>query len=85
MNAREAIARFITEEFFLQDTGAEDIPDDLNLMEAGIVDSLGLLRIVAFLEEELGVVIEPEDMVPENLDSIQVILNLVNAQARAVA
>lgn len=85
MNAREAIARFITEEFFLQDTSAEEIPDDLNLMDAGIVDSLGLLRIVAFLEEELGVVIEPEEMVPENLHSIQAILGLVNAQARAVA
>ncbi len=80
MNAREVIARFIADEF-LRDTEADDIPDDLNLIEAGIVDSLGLLRIVAFLEEELRVSIEPEAMVPENLHSIRAILDLVALQS----
>ncbi len=79
MNKREAIARFIADEF-LGDTQAKDIPDDLNLIDAGIVDSLGLLRIVAFLEEELRVVIEPEAMVPENLNSIQAILHLTQTK-----
>lgn len=87
MNTREAtrevIARFIADEF-LPDTEAKDIPDDLNLMDAGIVDSLGLLRIVAFLEEELRVVIEPEAMVPENLNSIQAILDLTQATETTV-
>lgn len=81
MNTREVIARFIADEF-LPDTEAKDIPDDLNLMDAGIVDSLGLLRIVAFLEEELGVVIEPEAMVPENLNSIQAILDLTQTAVK---
>lgn len=85
MNTREAtrevIARFIADEF-LPDTDAKDIADDLNLMDAGIVDSLGLLRIVAFLEEELRVVIEPEAMVPENLNSIQAILDLTQTTVK---
>jgi len=76
MNLREVIARFIADEF-LPDTTVEDISDDLNLIDAGIIDSLGLLRIVAFLEEELGVVIEPEAMLPENLHSIGAIADLV--------
>jgi acyl carrier protein len=79
MNAREIIARFITNEF-LDPSEIQTIPDDLNLVESGIVDSLGLLRIVAFLEEELNVVIEPEAMVPENLNSIGAILNLVSPE-----
>lgn len=81
MNTREVIARFIADEF-LGDTQAKDIPDDLNLIDAGIVDSLGLLRIVAFLEEELAVVIEPEAMAPENLNSIQAILDLAQVTAK---
>lgn len=81
MNTREVIARFIADEF-LRDTEAKDIPDDLNLIDAGIVDSLGLLRIVAFLEEELQVVIEPEAMVPENLNSIQAILDLTQTPVK---
>jgi acyl carrier protein len=79
MGVRESIARFIADEF-LHDTEADDIPDDLNLIDAGIVDSLGLLKIVAFLEEELRVSIEPEAMVPENLNSIRAILDLVALQ-----
>jgi acyl carrier protein len=80
MNLREVIARFIADEF-LGDTEARNIPDDLNLIDAGIIDSLGLLKIVAFLEEELRVTIEPEAMVPENLNSIRAILDLVTATA----
>ena len=80
MNSRDMITRFITQEF-LDNTEVETIPEDLDLVESGIVDSLGLLRIVAFLEEELNVVIEPEAMVPDNLSSIRAILNLVNPEA----
>ncbi|MGH8549258.1 MAG: phosphopantetheine-binding protein [Methylococcales bacterium] len=82
MNAREIIARFITTEF-LDESEVKTIPDDLNLVESGIVDSLGLLRIVAFLEEELNVVIEAEAMVPENLSSIGAILSLVKPGSAA--
>ena len=80
MDVREVIARFIADEF-LRDMEAADIPDHLNLIDAGIIDSLGLLKIVAFLEEELRVSIEPEAMVPENLSSIRAILDLVALQS----
>lgn len=78
---RDVVARFIVEEF-LSDTEAKDIPDDLNLIDAGIVDSLGLLKIVAFLEEELRVVIEPEAMVPENMNSIRAIVDLARTTVK---
>ena len=80
MDARELLIRFIAEEFLL-DPETPDIPDDLNLIEAGIVDSLGMLRLVAFLEEDLGVIIEPEAVTPENLCSIRSMLALVTAPA----
>ncbi len=81
MNTEEQINHFIAKEF-LHDTNKEtEIPEDLNLIDAGIIDSLGLLRIVVFLEEQFQVVIEPEDMVPENLNSIKAISNMVSPQS----
>lgn len=81
MKSKDVISHFIAKEF-LQDTSeVNEIPEDLNLIDAGVVDSLGLLRIVAFLEEEMQVVIEPEAVVPENLSSISAITNLVNSQS----
>jgi acyl carrier protein len=82
MNCRETITRFIANEF-LDNSEIKAIPDDLDLVESGIVDSLGLLRIVAFLEDELNVIIEPEAMTPENLSSIGAILGLVAPESAA--
>ena len=76
MNSREILTRFIADEF-LDGSDIETIPEDLNLVESGVVDSLGLLRVVAFLEEEMNVIIEPEAMLPENLSSISAIMNLI--------
>ncbi|PPC91379.1 MAG: hypothetical protein CTY34_04075 [Methylobacter sp.] len=80
MNLRDNLTRFITTEF-LDGAEHEAIPDDLNLLESGIIDSLGILRLVVYLEEELNVVIEPEQMLPKNLSSIGAIMNLVNAES----
>lgn len=76
MKPLDRLTRFIADEF-LDGSDIQTIPEDLNLVDAGIVDSLGLLRIVAFLEEEMGAVIEPEAMLPENLNSINAIMKLV--------
>jgi acyl carrier protein len=43
-------------------------------MERGIVDSTGVLELVAFLEEKFQVKVEDEDLIPANLDSINNLL-----------
>lgn len=78
MDSREIIIRFIRNEF-LEGSENDAIPDDLNLIASGIIDSLGILRIVVFLEEEMNIVIEPEQMIPENMSSIGAILALVRS------
>jgi len=78
MNIQEQINHFIAKEFLHDANKETEIPADLNLIDAGIIDSLGLLRVVVFLEEQFKVVIEPEDMVPENLNSIQSICKMVS-------
>jgi len=44
--------------------------DDDSFMAEGIVDSTGVLQLVAFLEETYGITVEDEELIPENLDSI---------------
>ncbi len=83
MKPLDQLTRFIADEF-LDGSDIQTIPEDLNLVDAGIVDSLGLLRIVAFLEEEMGAVIEPESMLPENLNSINAIMKLVASDHSSV-
>jgi len=44
--------------------------DDDSFMGGGIIDSTGVLQLVAFLEETYGITVEDEELIPENLDSI---------------
>ncbi len=68
----QELRRFVVDNFlFGQKNG---FMDDDSFLENGIIDSTGVLELVAFLEEKYQIGIEDEDLVPENLDSI---INLV--------
>ena len=69
MNAtKEKIKTFIVENFLF---GSEDgLKDETSFLEEGIIDSTGILELVTFLEEEFSIEVEDEELVPENLDSI---------------
>lgn len=47
------------------------ITDSVDLLEGAIVDSLGILDLVSFLQQEFSVTIEDDDLVPENFRSIE--------------
>ena len=66
---RDKIRAFIMENFlFGNDQG---LNDDTSLLDEGIIDSTGILELVSFLEEEFGISVEDEEILPENLDSIK--------------
>ena len=56
------------------------LTEDLDLLSAGIVDSLGILRMVAFMEEQFGVTVPDEDVVFENFHSIRVMALYIEQQ-----
>jgi acyl carrier protein len=60
-----------------------DFDNDAPLLEKGIIDSIGLVRLVVFLEESLGVRIPEEDLRAENFRSITHIVNYIEAQGEA--
>ena len=43
---------------------------DTPLIESGIIDSLGVVEIVAFLEDEFSIEVDDEEIVPENMNSV---------------
>ncbi len=71
---------FVRENFlFGQDT---PFSDDDSFLGLGIIDSTGVLELVALLEKEFEIQVADEELVPENLDSIA---NLVRFIARKQA
>jgi acyl carrier protein len=81
---KEAIREFIATNFYVAD--ASWLADDeASLTGAGIVDSTGMLEVIAFVERTLGVPVADEDLLPENFDSVGRIAAFVERKKRAAA
>lgn len=65
MAVREDIRTFVVETFFV-----DQFSDDEPFLSSGIIDSMGMLQLVTFLQEQFGIEIRDEELVPENLDSL---------------
>jgi acyl carrier protein len=76
----QKIREFLAANFFLGDDPSQ-LDGSTSLIEAGIIDSTGVLELVGFLEEEFGIRIEDEELVPENLDSIDNIVRFVERKS----
>jgi acyl carrier protein len=62
---------FIVDNFlFGEESEASVLTDDDSLLELGIIDSTGILELVGFLEQHFGILVDDEELVPENLDTI---------------
>jgi acyl carrier protein len=68
MEVRKAVRNFVFENFLLQQD--HDLQDDDSFMEHGIVDSTGILELIAFVEDVFGIKTEDHELIPENFDSI---------------
>ena len=69
------VREFIVENFLFGD--GESLKNDTSFMEEGIIDSTGILELVFFLEETFGLSVEDEELVPENMDSLQSITRFI--------
>jgi acyl carrier protein len=78
---RDRVQKFILENYlFTSDASALGLDD--SLLGRGIVDSTGMLEIIMFIEEQLGVTVKDEEMVPENLDSVSRIAAFVESKRK---
>lgn len=77
---QDAVKAFIIENFLFGDT-THALADTDSLIENGIIDSTGVLELVAFIEDHFGITIADADIVPANLDSLTRITAFVTAKA----
>jgi acyl carrier protein len=76
----EAELRSFLAENFLLGEEFRGLPGSASLIEAGIIDSTGVLELVGFLEEAYEIEITDSELVPENLDSIDNVVRFVGAK-----
>lgn len=79
MSHKQNLKQFIIEEF-IPNGENEILADDLNLIESGILDSLAVLKLVAFVEDSFDIALEPDEIDPENLNTINAIYSLIETK-----
>ncbi len=83
MKTEQQLRQFIVENFYVSDPSS--IADDTLLVTTGVIDSTGMLEMIAFLEETFGISIADEEMTPENLESIERMTAFVARKQQAAA
>jgi len=80
------IAReFIIRNFAYGLNNSIHLQDDESLMDAGIIDSTGVIEIISFIESEFDVFISMDEVLPENIHSIESISQFIGKKIRKVA
>jgi acyl carrier protein len=77
------IKQFIVDEF-MPDVPVEDLDDDFDLLTGGVVDSLGLLKVVAWLEDEFDIGVDDSELGPDSFRTVAAIKAFVD-QSRSAA
>ena len=69
IDLKSNIRQFIVDNFLF---GSEEEPfdDDDSFLEKGIIDSTGVLELIEYIEENYNIKVEDDELVPENLDSL---------------
>lgn len=81
MSHVQAIKDFVIAEF-APDVQAHEIDTDLDLLKAGIIDSLGLLKLIAWIEDRFEVAVEDTALDPDNFRSVDAIETFVATAPR---
>lgn len=82
MSVEQKVRSYILENFlFTEDESALNSAD--SFLEKGVLDSTGILEVIYFLEDEFGVKVEDDEMIPENLDSVNNIVKFVDTKSKA--
>ncbi len=77
MDTRTELREFIVDNFMMG-MNPEDLSDNGSLLELGIIDSTGVLELIGFLEEKYSIQVEDSDLIPDNLDSLDNLVNYLN-------
>jgi len=79
MTNEEKIREYILDNFLFTDDQSALVNSD-SFMDKGILDSTGILEVITFLEDEFDFKVEDSEMVPENLDSVDNIIQFLRSK-----
>jgi acyl carrier protein len=79
VSVENQIREFIVENFLFGDE-SRNVAASTSLIENDLIDSTGILELVSFIEERFGFTVADQDIVPDNLDSIERIAAYVAAR-----
>jgi acyl carrier protein len=83
MDDMTKVKQFIVDEF-MPDVPVEDLDADFDLLTGGVVDSLGLLKVVAWLESEYDIGVDDSQLGPDSFRTVRAIYEFVE-QEKATA
>ena len=69
----DKIKKFLLQQF----PATKNVGNDDSLLNNGLIDSLGILEVVAFMEKEFGITVSDEDLLPENFGSVGSLINFI--------
>ncbi|MBV8077465.1 MAG: acyl carrier protein [Planctomycetaceae bacterium] len=84
VDIEKAVREFIADNFMYRE-GIESLSDSDSLLESGLIDSTGILELVTFLESTFSIRIADQEVLPENLDSLERIVVFVRRKLDVVA
>jgi len=79
---RSEIRQFVLDDLLLGDT-ASMLDDGESFLETGTIDSSGVLEVVMFLEHNFQLKVQDRELVPENLDSVNRLVQFVMRKTHA--
>jgi acyl carrier protein len=77
MDTKKELKDFILKELLDKDD-LDELDDDQDLLISGLVDSLGVVRMVNFIEQSMDIHVPPEDVTLENFQTVQNITNYLS-------
>ena len=79
-NYKKTLRHFIEKNFYINDS----FGDSDSFFENGIIDSTGVLELVSFIEKKYEIKVEDEEVIPENLDSINSLTDFLKTKSEHI-
>lgn len=82
MSIEQKVREYILDNYLFTDDHSA-LKNEDSFLEKGIIDSTGILEVIYFIEEDFSINVDDEEMVPENLDSVNNIVRFIEKKQNA--
>lgn len=77
----QTVRKFVIDNYLFGEEGK--LGNEDSFMETGMIDSTGILELIRFLESTYGIKVADEELIPDNLDSVNKIVSFIHAKQSA--